>query len=110
MPRKKKVEDVQVEEATVVDGQQVEKKELTEEEKKQMDAFLDAMVERKLRPRIQEVLKYMYDTKKSLDEVYHDLTLKKCGLSKLNRSFLTSFERSYIEQLIKNYLKKLRGE
>ena len=52
----------------------------------------------------------MYDTKKSLDEVYHDLILKKCGLSKLNRSFLTSFERSYIEQLIKNYLKKLRGE
>lgn len=77
----------------------------TEEERKQIDAFYESMIKRQLRPRIQEVTHYMDFTNKKLDDIYEDIKNKKSGLSNLNRSFLTSFERSYINSLFdKKYL------
>lgn len=108
MPRKKKVE-----EAPLVDVEEVQKsleqrekegKGYTKEEEEQISAFYESMIKRSLRPRVQEVSHYMDLTKKKLDDVYADIEAKKSGLSNLNRSFLTSFERSYINDLFaKNY-------
>jgi len=71
----------------------------TEEEQKQIDAFYESLIKRQLRPRVQEVKHYMYMTKKTLDQIYDDIAAKNSGLSNLNRSFLTSFERSFIDNL-----------
>ncbi len=109
MPRKKKVEEVPLVDVEEVkqkaEQREKEGKGYTEEERKQIDEFYEALIKRQLRPRVQEVSHYLDFTKKKLDDLYIDLEAKKCGLSALNRSFLTSFERSYINSLFdKKYL------
>ena len=100
MARKKKEEIpvVPVEEVTT-EPQETKKVEYTEEERKQIDAFYDAMIKRQLRPRVREVSHYMDLVNKNLDQVYSDIEAKKSGLSNLNRSFLTSFDRPFINNL-----------
>lgn len=78
----------------------------SEEEKKQIEAFYESLMKRQLRPRVQEVSHYMDLTKKKLDQLYADIEAKKSGLSNLNRSFLTSFDRSFINDL---FAKKYHG-
>ena len=71
----------------------------TEEEKKQIEAFYESLIKKQLYPRVQDVKYYMNLTGKNLDQIYADIESKKSGLSNLNRSFLTSFERSFIDDL-----------
>lgn len=74
-------------------------KEYTEEEKKILDEFYEGMIKKRLLPRIKSIKHYMFLTHKKLDDIYVDIENKKSGLSKLDREFLTAFERSYINQL-----------
>ena len=104
MARKKKItEEIPVEQVeevvTAVENKETEQREYTEEERKRIDEFYDAMIKRQLRPRVQEVSHYMDLTHKNLDDLYNDLEAKTCGLSALNRSFLNSFERHFINDL-----------
>lgn len=93
----------QIEDVVPVEENQQEQ--LTDEQKKQMDAFFEAMLKKRIRPRVQEVCHYMDVFHKKLDDLYNDLENKKCGLSALNRSFLKSFDREFInEQFPKKYL------
>lgn len=103
MPRKKKTEEEPLLDMGAVTKSAKEREELgkgySEEEKKQIEAFYESLMKRQLRPRVQEVSHYMDLTGKKLDQVYADIEAKKSGLSNLNRSFLTSFERSFINNL-----------
>ena len=103
MPRKKKTEEEPLLDMEAVAKSAKEREEsgkgYSEEEKKQIEAFYESLMKRQLRPRVQEVKHYMYMTKKTLDQIYDDIAAKKSGLSNLNRSFLTSFERSFIDDL-----------
>lgn len=102
MPRKKKTEEPLFDmEAVAKSAKEREEsgKGYSEEEKKQIEAFYESLMKRQLRPRVQEVSHYMDLTGKKLDQVYADIEAKKSGLSNLNRSFLTSFERSFINNL-----------
>lgn len=104
MPKKKMEEPLLDMEAVAKSAKEREEsgKEYTEEEKKQIEAFYESLMKRQLRPRVQEVSHYMDLTGKKLDQVYADIEAKKSGLSNLNRSFLTSFERSFINDLFTN--------
>ena len=110
MPRKKKTEEEPLLDMEAVAKSAKEREEsgkgYTEEEKKQIEAFYESLMKRQLRPRVQEVSHYMDLTGKKLDQVYADIEAKKSGLSNLNRSFLTSFERSFINNL---FAKKYHG-
>lgn len=108
MPRKKKIEEPLLDmEAVSKSAKEREEsgKGYIEEEQKQIQAFYDSMIQRQLRPRVQEVSHYMDLTKKKLNDLYNDIENKKCGLSNLNRSFLISFDREFINSLFsKKYL------
>lgn len=111
MPRKKKIEVeevVPVEEISQEQSSSDVKEELTDEQKKKAQEFVDALIKKRLHPRVVDLYKYLIFTKKTLDEVYHDLINKKCGLSKLNRNFLESFERSLIEELLTEHIKYIK--
>ena len=80
-------------------------REYTEEEKKQLDEFYEMLAKKQLYPRVADITHYMRLTHKKLDDVYNDIDVKKSGLSSLNRKFLTSFDRPFINSLFeKKYL------
>lgn len=82
-----------------LEQQEKEGKGYTKEEEEQINAFYESMIKKHLNPRVQEISHYMALTNKKLNDLYADIETKKSGLSKLNRSFLTSFERQFINSL-----------
>ena len=98
------VEESNIKEETAVSPSE-NTSEYTEDERKQMDAFFEAMIKRHVRPRVLEISYYMDGTHKKLDDLYTDMENKKCGLSFLNRSFLKSFDRSFIDSLFNDKYK-----
>ena len=105
MPKKKTdIEDVTPVYIEPQEQHPSEEKELTNDEKEQIGRFFERARRRKFRPRIAEICKYMKMSKKTLDDIYHDILLKRCGLSNLNRNFIMNSNRASLEELIKSYV------
>ena len=103
MLKNKETEDtslINVEEAKKsLEQREKEGKGYTKEEEEQINAFYESLIKKHLNPRVQEISYYMSLTNKKLDDIYIDIKEKKSGLSTLNRSFLISFERPFINSL-----------
>ena len=117
MPRKKKVEEAQIEDITpieeVIDSRDSiitevpgekeevsEEPELTEEQKKQQESFMRGMVISRYRATLRDIYIYMKEKGKTLDDIRKEILEKKCYLTTSHRDFIMSFKLDFIQQLL----------